>query len=343
MLGDDRAFTNPPRSGGVGCVGAVKAEHPGIRPNSLSDGSIGSAISWEKAIAATAIAAGGRTSRAITEALETLSAEIQLGEGRRARLFRPIRGPRRIRLPERIAGDAKVRLLLSRDGRTGYARRVNQVDIKDLVFCHPMRDFSRRHGQSNKPVAFFSRTVGDLVACESQHERRFAILADWHEDVVHIAAQPFTIDFPPGSDMDSHTPDFALVSAGGAVVIVDVKWPSDAVDPDVVRRLEVVRRLLGEAGMQHAVWAGTDRTITDNVANFAAARVPESMMRDLAPKLIAAHRSGIRVGELVQIAADTHRIPASTLLVLVRRLLWDHQFAIDMSVPLTAETELRVR
>jgi len=297
----------------------------------------GGGPSWEDAL----LAVKGRPGlREVHAALEVLRAQVQLAEGTRARLFRPIRGPRRIRLPERVAGDVSVRILLTHNGSSAFARRLNQVSLRDLILCHPMRDFSRRHGQTNKPVAYFSRTVGDLVACESQHERRFLILADWHESVAHIAAQPFTIDFPPGHELDSHTPDFVLITASGIVVVVDVKWPSDAINTDVVRRHAIVERVLAEAGMRHVVWADAPRIITENLANFAAARVPDGMMRDLTPKLIAAHRPGIRVRTFLDAVAEVHRIPTSTTLVVLRRTLWEHTFVVDMFAPFTVDTKL---
>jgi hypothetical protein len=339
MHGHERTAMSPVKSDRLRRSNPMHVELAESRDVGAALQSPAAAISWENAINAGKSA--GRYPHELKAALETLRAEIQLAEGTRARLFRPIRGPRRIRLPDRTPGDKEVRILLSRDGRTGFARRLNQVDLKDLIFCHPMRDFSRRHGQGNKPVAYFSRTVGDLVACESQHERRFAILADWHEAVAHIAAQPFTIEFPPDHELDSHTPDFAVIGTSGAVVVVNVKWPSDAMNPDVVRRHEIVERLLATSGMQHVVWSGAPPVITENLANFAAARVPDTMMRDAAPKLLAAYRPGIRVRTLLEAVADVHHIPVSTGLVVLRRLLWDHQLEVDMLALFTVEAELR--
>lgn len=308
-----------------------------FRDTGANPASLGGGPSWEEALLAVK---GGHGLREVSAALEVLRAQIQLAEGMRARLSRPIRGPRRIRLPERSAGDVSVRILLTHNGSSAFSRRLNQVSLRDLVLCHPMRDFSRRHGQTNKPVAYFSRTVGDLVACESQHERRFLILADWHEGVAHIAAQPFTIDFPPGHEFDSHTPDFVLISATGVVVVVDVKWPSDAIDAEVVRRHAIVECVLAKAGMRHVVWADAPRIITENLANFAAARVPDGMMGELTPKLIAAHRPGIRVRSLLDAVAEVHRTPTSTTLVVLRRMLWDHKFVVDMFTPFTVDAEL---
>ena len=277
---------------------------------------------------------------ALRTELDRFALELQLGEGKRARLFRPIRGPRRISLPERQPRDEATRVLLSRDGRTGYARALNQVSFEDLVHCHPMRDFARRNGQKNKPVAFYSRTVGDLVSCESQHERRFMVLADWHEGVVHIAAQPFTLQFPTGSTIKSHTPDFVLIGSSGAIVVVDVKWPSHALSETTIRRHKLVERTLAEAGMQHVVWTEAPAILDQNLANFAAARVPDRFMRELPAQLLGAYRPGMSVRGVLTAAAERHGVPASTGLVVLRRMLWDHQFTIDMTLPFTVDSQL---
>ncbi|MFF9564348.1 TnsA-like heteromeric transposase endonuclease subunit [Leifsonia sp. NPDC014704] len=233
-----------------------------------------------------------------------------------------------------------MRVLFTRDGRTGYARRLEEISLADLVFCHPTRDFSRRHGQINKPVAFFSRTVGDLVACESQHERRFLILADWNLDVIHIAAQPFTIEFPTGHELKSHTPDFVLITRNGGVVVVDVKRPSAVGSEEVLQRHAAVHQFLAQAGMQHASWSDIPHSITSNLALFASARAPEAALAQIGPEVLEAARSGARVHEVVSHVADLLQVPAPLVLVVVRRLLWNHKLAIDLRQPFGMETTL---
>lgn len=326
--GDERAGTPPRDASAVACARSGVGHPP--RSSSLDV--------WEQAITR-----GGQSSpvgSALMDALEVLRAQIHLGEGARTRLWRPIRGSRRLRIPQRPPGDTSTRLLMSRDGKTAYARRVGQVDHTDLVLCHPMRDFSRRNGQWNKPVAQFSHTVGDLVACESQHERKFVWLADWSQAVIHIASQPFTIEFPPEHEFDSHTPDFALLSPDGAIVIVDVKWPGHVDRPAVVNRHRVVQSVLAEAGMQHVVWSEVVPAVPQNIALFAAARVPAPVMLELAPKLLSLHRPGVSARVLLDAARDAHDIPTSTGMVILRRLLWDHRLAVDMNVPFTIDTEI---
>lgn len=278
--------------------------------------------------------------RVLREALEQLRFEIALGDALRARLSRPLRGPRRINLPAAIVGDRRVRLFFTRDGRTAYERGLTEVTITDLVFCHPVRDFSRRHGQSHKPKAHYSHTVGDHIACESQHESRFVTLADWHPNVVHIAAQPFTIVFEHGHEFASHTPDFAIILRDGLIVIVDVKWPSRAFEEATVRRHEAVGAVLAKAAMQHVVFVDEARVVTDNLANFAGARVPQAMLGELAPKLLALARSPIPVSRLLELGTSVHQIPHRISLVVVRRLLWERQLTCALNTPFRLESEV---
>lgn len=272
-------------------------------------------------------------------ALTVLRAQIRLQEGSRARLHRPIRGPRRVRFPERVAGDMTVRVLFTFDGRVGQARTLSTVSLRDLALCHPTRDYSRRAHQLNKPVAFFSRTVGDLVMCESQHERRFAQLADWAPGVVHIAAQPFTLEFPAGADIDSHTPDFVLLDSSGQVLAVDVKRADEARDEGIVRRHQLITATLARAGIRHVVWTGVPESITDNIADFAAARVPDTVLAERAPTLLEAHHDRITRDELVARAVRLGMREREVLVVL-RRLLWDRVFAIDLTRRLDGDSQV---
>ncbi len=277
----------------------------------------------------------------LVAALEDLRAEIRLGEGTRVRLFRPIKGARRVSFPPRMPGDVHSRLVFTRDGRAGYSRALTEATYADFVLCHPMRDFSRRRGQSNKPVAYFSRTVGDLVGCESQHERRFALIADWRTEIVHIAAQPFTIEFSEGSEFDSHTPDFVLVTVDGRVIVVDVKWPTRELDEKDAKRHRLVREQLASASVAHEVWFDAPRVVTENLANFSAARVPDPMFSELGPKVLAVAKTGMSIAQLRASTAESGAMTSMVALVVIRRLLWEQRLRIDLNLPFNLESELQ--
>jgi len=271
------------------------------------------------------------------DALEDLRASSRLRPGQRARLSRPVRGPRRIVFPERREGDRGARILLTANGRSGYERTLSSLTLRDLVLCHPTRDYSRRPRQLNKPIAFYSRTVRDLVMCESQLESKFVLIADWHPGAVHVAAQPFTLEFPADSAVRLHTPDFVLIGADGSVLVVDVKRPDDAERPETIERHAAVSRLLAQAGIRHVVWTGSDPTALENLANFAGAFVPDSLFTHTAPTLLAAHRDGMTVRQLANAAAE-QAVPANVAIVAVRRLLWERRLAVDMTVPFSTRS-----
>lgn len=296
-----------------------------------------SAGGWEHAVA---LGDDDARSRELRAALDRRDAQTRLLEGVRARVSRGPRSSRRVSLTARKSGDEDLRVLFSRDGVAAYERRLSQISIQDLVHGRPMRTFSRRNAQSNKPAAHYSRTTADLVGCESQHERRFVTLADFSASVVHIAAQPFTIEFPPGCEVTSHTPDFVLLGAYGAIVVVDVKWPSKALDERAVRRHAIVKKALAAAGIAHFVWTGTPLVVTENLANFAAARVPERMMLDLAPKLLSAHTPGMSVRGLRESAAQFRGVDPTVGLVVLRRMLWEQQLKTDIFQRFSPDSEL---
>lgn len=269
--------------------------------------------------------------------------------GSRARLARSIRGVRHLQFPDRARLE-DPRLVFSGDGRATYPRDLQSVRWSDFVGSHPVRDYSRRSGQKNKPIAFYSRTMSDLVNCESRLERGFALLADFNPDIVHIAAQPFAIQFPTGDEMSVHTVDFVVLALGRIPLAVDVKTPEAAADAKWIARHERVRRILAQAGIGHVVWTGLERTVIENLAYFAASRVPTAMYDHVRDRAISWSYGGITAGQLaVQLApyvGDTPGAngrtpqPVSIALVLVRALLWEQALSTDLSLPFTANSRV---
>ena len=94
--------------------------------------------------------------------------------------------------------------------------------------------------------------------------------------------------------------------------------------------------------MQHVVWTDAPQAVTENLAIFAAARVPTGLLRDLAPRLTQGFRPGITVEALTTDVSRTHNLATMTLLVVLRRLLWDRVFRVDMLVPFTLRSELHM-
>lgn len=254
-----------------------------------------------------------------------------------ARLWRPIKGPRRVALPDATELLQGVVAHFSNDGKNAYTRALGDITVRDIYTAQPMRDFSRRHGQSNKPVATSMRTTQHLVPAESQHERAFLRLADYHPDIAHVAAQPFTLDWrhldglPPGHPT-THTPDFLLFAPGQPPLVVDVKTPAKASEPEQVARHQAIRDTFHAAGIFYVVWVGVHHHVSANLAYFRAARVSpatrdrwvyEALALCTTPDTVEALTGGLTAAGM-----DPLRIPT-----LIRAMLWNRHLLTDMTIP----------
>ncbi|GAA4265990.1 hypothetical protein [Frondihabitans peucedani] len=234
-------------------------------------------------------------------------------------------------MPERQAAEVEPFLAFTRDSKNAYRRGLQEVLGADLLESRPMRDFARRYGQSNKPVAKWTHTTGHLVPAESRHERSLILLADYHPAFTHIASQPFTIVWPDGSIYSSHTPDFALLCADRPPLIVDVKTPEEAAKPDFIKLHQEVRGVLAEAGMKHIVWVGMPRHAIGNLANFSGARVPRDSMAKWAPVALRLATNPLSAGDLARLVASEGYAEGHALM-MIRRMLWLRLLITDMGV-----------
>ena len=262
--------------------------------------------------------------------------------GSRARLARSIRGVCHLDFPD-ATGLRGPRLVFSGDGYTTYARDLEAVRWRDFTEGHPLRDFSRRPGQKNKPIAFYSRTVRDLVNCESRLERSFVLVADYDPRVVHIGAQSIAIQFPPGDTLRRHTVDFVVLALGRIPVAVDVKTPWEAAKPKSIDRHARVRQILARAGIGHVVWTGHDRAVIENLAFLAASEVPTPISDMIRARAVQHSQGGIAAGQLArEIAPWIGQWPSSSgrnvqpralALVAIRSLIWDRHLTTDLEIP----------
>jgi hypothetical protein len=262
--------------------------------------------------------------------------------GSRARLARSIRGVRHLDFPDATMLRSP-RLVFSGDGYTTYPRGLESVRWQDFTGAHPLRDFSRRPGQKNKPIAFYSRTVRDLVNCESRLERSFVLVADYDPRVVHIGAQSVAIQFPPGDELRRHTVDFVVLALGRVPVAVDVKTPSAAAKPEAIARHKRVRTILAQAGIGHVVWTGHDRAVIENLAFLAASEVPIPVTDAVRVRVLQNSRNGVTAGQLAtEIAPWVGEGPATSgrsvhprsfALVVIRSLLWNRHLTTDLAIP----------
>lgn len=278
------------------------------------------------------------------ELLAQFRQRVRRDPGSRARLNRPIAGPRQVRpLPPRPAGDTPL-FVFSPSPRRSYVRWPWAVSMADLVFAHPRRDFSRRRNQLHRPVSQYAQTVGDLVMCESRLERSFVLLADWTPAVVHIVAQPFTILFPVGWSARHHTPDFLVLSADHPPLIVDVKRPEQAELRSVIERHLLVGRLLAICGLAYSVWTGMPAAVTNNLDGFAGASVP-LMTKHRSAVEASVHRwverNDLTASAIAERLEAEHRIPSLVGLAVIQELLWQQVVRTNMYAPFTRNSVIR--
>ncbi|MEB0265069.1 hypothetical protein [Cryobacterium sp. 10I5] len=248
---------------------------------------------------------------------------------RRVRVFRPSWGPRRLKIDLDVAVSSGVTVTYTLDGRNPLTYSWDQFDHALLRRLLPMRDFARRLEQENKPVAPWLHTTGHLVGAESHHERTLMMLADYHPAVQFISGQPFTLVWPKGSDIQSHTPDVLLLREGSLPLIVDVRTPAGARDAKWAPKVPSIESAVRSLGMGYLIWTGMSRQYRRNLENFTEARVPaESYQRwsDVASELCTSPMPASELANLLDLAGY-QRLWALTL---IRRMLWRRALQTDM-------------
>jgi hypothetical protein len=231
-----------------------------------------------------------------------------------------------------------VRVYWTRDGKKVRSGRLPDFDIFELFGAYPMRDFARRLAQTNHPTAPWLETMGHLIGAESHHEGSFYMLADFHPLIAFIAGQPFTLFWPKGSLLESHTPDCFLATAGGrSGVVVDVKDPRERDSDEWQVREAVVRKILEEMGLSYMVWSGMPRRFRRNLEYLTEARVPVASLDRWSPDVQALASKGITVRRLA-LSLDSRGYKFHWALTLVRRLLWTHVLETDLMHLVDLET-----
>lgn len=247
----------------------------------------------------------------------------------RVRVFRPSHGQRRLRIDQGVAQGSSVTISYTLDGVRVLTKDLGGFDHSLLRKVLPMRDFARRLQQKNKPVAPWLHTVGHHVGAESHHERTLMMLADYHSAIDHISGQPFTLVWPKDSELDSHTPDVCLLSGEETPLIVDVRTPEGAVDPEWAAKVPTIRRAIESLGMGYVVWTGMSRPYRRNLENFTEARVPPESYENWSLVALALCADRMTAGDLADsLDASGYRRPHA--LTLIRRMLWRRSLRTDM-------------
>ncbi|UBQ02529.1 hypothetical protein [Curtobacterium sp. TXMA1] len=268
--------------------------------------------------------------RRLDAALDKYRQDRDHGSRMRARFLRAPKGPHRIAIEKNDGPHLKF--AFSRDGWTSYQRRLREVELEDLVLSHPMREFSRHAKQEHKPNALWTHTNEDLLACESQRERRFALLADYDQRVTHIVAQPMTILFPAGSPFAIHTPDALVFAPHEPPVAVNIKTPDKALDPETVAVHDEVTAALAPLGIGHIVWTELPEVLFYNLGLLSKVRPDPLWVVKHRPGLLAALDAPMSVANLSARLAADNLLPVHEAQSLIQRLLWQQELQADLTV-----------
>lgn len=258
-------------------------------------------------------------------------------DDRRVRVFRPSWGTRRLPFDPVLAQRDSVTITFTLDGVRTRTMDLGAFDHSLLRTVRPMRDFARRLTQTNKPVATWLHTVGHHVGTESLHERTFAMLADYHPAVDYIAGQPFTLVWPAGKELESHTPDIVLLGKQGLPLIVDVRNRAGAVEQTWTRKIPAIRSAVEALGMGYIVWTGMSRPFRMNLENFTEARVPPESYTSWAPVALALCIEPTSASDLADdLEANGYKRPLA--LTLIRRMIWRGALRTNMFTPYSASS-----
>lgn len=215
---------------------------------------------------------------------------------------------------------------------------LGRVPFGDVLAGMPVRGLRAYRGRRHYSGWYWSATTGRHVVYESRLELARILLADQDPDVVAIAAQPLLLEGFDGVRVRRHVPDLLLGTAGGGVLLVDVKAASRLADPVVAEQFAWMRRVCGRNGVPFEVWSGTDAIRLENIRFLAGYRRANLISGDLVTPVLdaAVHHSTIAH---VERALDG-RQPRGLVRPVILHLLWTGALTADLTTPLSLGTEI---
>ncbi|MEU7892477.1 TnsA-like heteromeric transposase endonuclease subunit [Nonomuraea sp. NPDC049152] len=212
---------------------------------------------------------------------------------------------------------------------------LNEVGRMRFEAVAPARAFVSYKGQRNFPGLWWSATVGGHVGYESWLERDHLMLLDFDPAVVGISSQPFWLSWSTAEGkVRSHAPDYFARRADGSAVVVDCR-PLERIKPRDAVKFEATRRACERLGWDYHVVGAVDGVVAANVRWLSGYRHPRHAREDVAAALLAAFTEPAELMAGAQSVSD----PIAVLPVLFH-LLWRHQLAADLSVPLHPLTHI---
>jgi hypothetical protein len=193
----------------------------------------------------------------------------------------------------------------------------------------PVRRFIARKGQRHLPGRWWSATDGAHVGYESWLERDHVMALDFDAAVVGIASQPFWLSWTTSQGrVRRHAPDYFARLADGSAVVVDCR-PVERRPARDVAAFDVTLRACELLGWEYRLVGAPDPITTTNLRWLAGYRHPRHGVTGLTEALRAVFAQAAPLMAGAEAVGD----PIAVLPVLFH-LLWRHDLAADLSVPL---------
>lgn len=236
------------------------------------------------------------------------------------------------------AGPAGVSFEIGYLSEDGAEHRVALEDAWLVPFerGRPVRRFTARKGQRHLSGLWWSATTGGPVGYESWLERDHLLALDFDRAVVAIASQPFWLSWADDiGQLVRHAPDYFARRTDGSAVVVDCR-PAERRGPRDTAKFDATARACESVGWEFRLVGATDPVVTANLRWLAGYRHPRHRVTGTAEALQAAFAAPTPLLAGAEAAGD----PVAVLPVLFH-LLWCHELAVDLSVPLHQLTLVR--
>ncbi|MEU2130497.1 TnsA-like heteromeric transposase endonuclease subunit [Streptomyces sp. NPDC018352] len=195
----------------------------------------------------------------------------------------------------------------------------------------PVRGFKSYKGQRHLPGLWWSATVGGHIGYESWLERDHVMLLDFDPTVVGVSSQPFWLFWASEKGKGvSHAPDYFVRRDDGSAVVIDCR-PADRRKARDWAKFEATQAACDQAGWEFRLVGAPEAIMVRNVRWLAGYRHPRHrlepvamVLRDVFAEPRPLVSGATEVGDLVSV------------LPVLFHLLWLHDLAVDVSVPLHA-------
>lgn len=206
----------------------------------------------------------------------------------------------------------------------------------------PVRSFFAWKGKRNYEGRYFSATMGAHVVFESLLERDYLITVDADPSVRVVAAQPFLLIWPRGTQGGKfHYPDFFLRLRDGSARVVDVRHP-DRVEA-AERQFSLTRQVCEGQGWGYEVWSGLPDIKMANLRWLHGYRLDRFAPDDsLRSTILDAFSPGTELGPGLRRAVKSSGADKNVVHAAILHLMFFGALYVDLDQPLSMDSPLHL-